>query len=691
MPNDTSQKSVMSIADWSRERGAEEYPNLSHDEMEDRDRHISRMRDAQMVRDTSHPEFDDMDYLTYYETNQVADNAYLPSKKNPQDMRIVTGTTREKTNTLLSTLLQYNLEPTIIPFDETDAPLYEMGEILESEVKKSREIEDWDFKRPFIYRECLAQGICFILESWFEPYMRQKVAEYDWKDGVNTDKFKLKSDKIVKLDGVCTATMIPGTKVYLEDFRQPDIRQQPGVFLVEEIPWERARELYGAWNRWKYVPKRIVHTLSDTSDEIIFRDWTLLTTRRDWVEVLKVFDKPNNVFQLYLNGVPMLPVGYPLSEVSPSGEYPIGVGMGEVIPFCAYPKGIPAKTKVDQAVADEMLKLAILKTQQSFGPPMANNTGKQFKASMLYPFSVHDNIDPTKLSPIIEPTGVTSAELEFMQYLDEVMANKTINAAYQGTTGKKMTATELLEQKKGQLAKLGQIIWGVVQLEKQMNWLRVYNIVANWTKPVNEKLDSVRNQIKKTYRTVTVQDDLDDGQEGLKVIEFNPTMAKNATSQQIKDEEKLYTAKYNKPTRLYYVDPEELRSAKLSWFITIQPTEQNTSELQRTMFVQNIRDAATIFGPQSLNFSYLKDRFAAYMKEDRNKFFVDDSKLQQSPGAQQLGPDGQPMNPAQGAQQGLQEPPMAQKPDGGSAPPKGIKNAVSKPAMKQLLSPVGMR
>ena len=40
------------------------------------------------------------------------------------------------------------------------------------------------------------------------------------------------------------------------------------------------------------------------------------------------------------------------------------------------------------------------------------------------------------------------------------------------------------------------------------------------------------------------------------------------------------------------------------------------------MFKQNIKDGFEIFGPQTLNMEYLKQRYAILSKEDPDKFFV---------------------------------------------------------------------
>jgi len=46
--------------------------------------------------------------------------SYIPPKKNKDDKRIVTGITREKDSTLLSSLLAYNFKADITAYDDTE-------------------------------------------------------------------------------------------------------------------------------------------------------------------------------------------------------------------------------------------------------------------------------------------------------------------------------------------------------------------------------------------------------------------------------------------------------------------------------------------------------------------------------------------------------------------------------------------
>lgn len=52
----------------------------------------------------------------------------------------------------------------------------------------------------------------------------------------------------------------------------------------------------------------------------------------DEVGILHVYNSINKTYQIFINGIMMLPIGYSIYEVSPSGLIPIAKGDAEIIP-----------------------------------------------------------------------------------------------------------------------------------------------------------------------------------------------------------------------------------------------------------------------------------------------------------------------------------------------------------------------
>lgn len=580
---------------------------------------IDRLQTAADQASQPWTELNDMTRQEYYDSNLKASNSYIPPKKNKFDTRVVTGTTEEKENTLISSILNYNLAPNILAYDEFDMEVSGLGKEIEDIMKKTRELEKFEEKRPVILKEFFDQGTCFAEEQWVEETkLSKKIKNFNWSDGIKVKDIEWKEKEVVDFIG-CRTNLLRGDKVYLGDMRQFFIDRQPYLFTTDRISYAEAKAIYGNWDRFKYVPK--VFKAMQVNEESEMRPWTLDDDLDGFVEVIKYQDKFANEYMIMLNGVMMLPVGFPLTEISPSGEYTIAKGDAFPIGFFALSKSVSAKTKVDQEVLDEMLKLIILKTRKSFSPPYANNTGKVLTTDNLMPGIILNQVDVNRLQEIGTNNGVNNAEYMAFKFIKNIIDEKSVSPVLAGESPtKRQTATEIMELKKQQMMRLGIPMLGVINLERQMAWLRLKNILANYTKMTGEEKSAITGKLKKLYRRIVVDTEIEENQNGKKVIEFSEDVD-SITPEQVLMEEEMLSEKYNMPVKKTYISPE-IAAAKLNFYINIIPTEKDSSDLQRVMFKQDIQDAINLFGPQTLNFGYLQKRFATLSKQDPTKFFV---------------------------------------------------------------------
>jgi len=587
---------------------------------------LKRFTLAKDERDKKHAEFDDMDYFTYYDTNRRAANAYIPPKKNLQDTRIVTGTTKEKEHTMLSALLNYKLEPDIQAFDDNNVEIKGVGEDMQALVKKSKEMEGDDDKKVLRYKELMDQGTVFVEEVWREKFFLDKKFSVKDFSTMNPNKIQWES-KLKKLYERAESRVIEGVKVYLGNIREFFIGNQPYLFTAEYMHYDDAKTIFGNWERWKYVPRKLKSEKEEEHQDgsgTYDYDWAIQRPEEDWVEVLIYQDKPRNEYMIMLNGVMMMPISFPLQAISPSAEYTLA--KGDVSPMAfnfAYSKSIPADTKVDQGVLDEMLRMIILKTQQSFMPPIANRSNKILSSKIFLPGTIINDIDSSKVQPLLsnQSQGVTGSEFQAYQFIKGIVDNKTVSPAFSGQSESgDQTATEVIQLKKQQMMKLGLTIWGVISLERQLSWLRCYNLKENLPKVKGNKKDGDGKAID-VFPSFTINNiPLSSGQQGTKIIEFNPEKVNSITDAELAKEEK-YLSEPGRPVEKVYYHPEEFRNLKAHFYITVNPKEKESDEINRALFVQNIQDAANIFGMESLNLEYLKQRFAEHAKEDFGLFF----------------------------------------------------------------------
>ena len=616
-------------------------PDYSEEEVAYRSKLIQRMIIARNQREDSHAEFDDMTYSEYYDSNKRAANSYIPPKQNKQDTRINTGVTREKGVTLLSALLNYNLEPNIVSYDKNDIEVRKLGGMMEDFVRKSRLMEKYDNKRVLIYKELLDQGDCFVDEAWVEKYKTEKALEK--LDISKIEKTKWTS-KLKKCFEGCECKLIQGTKVYLGNIKEFNEEEQPYMFYEDVVHYDIAKQIFGKWGRWENVPRKVASFCQEAqdSDGDTYGNWSLNKTEDNYVSIIRYQDKPNNEFMIMLNGVMMLPIEFPLQAISPSGSYTLTKGSIEPISqFFAYSKSTPAKTKVDEEVLNEFMRLMILKTQQSFIPPYANTSKRLLSKNIFYPGVITNDIDPNLIKPMLPngATGVTAPEFNAFQFVKEIIDSKSLNSVFQGEQASgNMTATQVIEMKKQQMMKLGLAVFGVVLFECKLAEKRLYNLIVNWTKPIDTRFNVFKQAIENIYRTISVESTIENGEKGTKIYEFNEDLANTVSSEQVMAENDFLSEQGSK-VRKIYVNPTEL--AKMihnTWYINVNPTEKNSSELDRMLFTQSVSEAASLFGIQSLNMEHLKTRFALLAKEDPEKFFIQGNEAM--PG---MMPEGAPM------------------------------------------------
>jgi len=625
-------------------------PDYSDAEKQFRTRIITEMNKSKDQRSQSHPEFDDMDYITYWQTNAKAGNAYIPPKVDEQDIRTTSGATLEKKNTLLTSILNLNLEPDIEAFNREDRHVEELGTVMEDMIKKSRKIEDYDEKRIGFYNELLTQGTVFAEERYVEYQLPNKEMETFGLDDVSKMKWKKKIATVYK---DCASSLVIGLNVYLGNIREKDIQKQPFVVLRRLISRPEAKATYGKWDRFKNVPFHLTATTGQEEvDSVPYNDWTLESFQSGMVEEIRYMNRWSNDLMIMLNGVLMFPVRedgtFPLSSVTGAKLYPVAMGRIEPITNFAYGKSIPAKTKVDQALFDEMLKALVIKTRKSYYPPMANNTGQTLSKRVLWAGNIEEGINPDRLQPIGDNNGVSQAEFNAIGFVKQIIDEKSVSPIMEGMAQKeRQTAREIIELKQQSMMKMGLAISGVVNFERQLSKLRLYNILKNWTDPIERGIGETSKDV---YRVITVDTSFEDGQDGQRVIEFTEDLP---TDEQVFAEEKIIKQARGKNVRKNYINPTMLRGIDYIWNMEITPTPKDTNALRQAQFEESVQKALAIFAPfgKIPNLDYLGLRWAINAGENPDKFWAQSQAAGLPPGLPQGGsagppsPGGQPKTP----------------------------------------------
>ena len=604
---------------------------LNDEEMHERSFDLNKVFNISMVRESAHPQFDGMGYMKYNETNEMADISYVAPKKNKYDARITTGITHEKDTTLVSMMEGFNFEGRVHVFKGTEE-LYDMGNALTAWVRKSREEERYDEKRPINYRNMFAQGTAFVKIAHMEHYVPNKLFDQSLVDFTKLDSLKWREAGYKKVFDGTVSDLIDGKKVFMEDIRQWDIRKQPRVYTVEYIP---RLLLEGIWKnspRWAYVPKKCAGAgvLGYITTGSIYSDWTFGEVDFDKIEVIQTYSPFENRYQIYLNGIPMLPAKFPLTAISPSGCIPIAKGDIDTMQLFAYSKSVPAKTKVDQAIFDEFLRVLIIKFQQSAFAPRGNLAEVIVDQNIFMPGRMTANVMPEDFPALMETPGPTAADFQIFNLLKEQIDSKSVGALLEGDGGSSQTLGEYMDKQKKQMLKLGRYFDAVINWEKQMIHLITMSLLANGTKPKAQYFDPKEGKVKREYKDVAMNDTFPSGQQGTNILKFQEDNI--VSPYQVRDEQNAILDETGKEVKLTYIDPvlaqEMLTDPSYCFYYEVIPVDKNNDKLAQAMFVAMIQQAQAIFGPDSLNVADLKKRYAAKFGEDFNTLFIDEATLQ---------------------------------------------------------------
>ena len=367
---------------------------------------------------------------------------------------------------------------------------------------------------------------------------------------------------------------------------------------------------------------------------------------KDKIEIVKFQSKPLNEFQIFINGVPMLPLGFPLTEITGDGEYTIVQQNLEPIRHnFSYGKSFVFKNKNIVAVIDQMMRLGVLKTQKSYLPPYLNLSQRVISRSIFNPGQITRGVGQDQIVPVNdnEVKGVTNAEFGFIEKTMQFLDRNTVSQTFGGSQepGGNVTATQILELQRQARLMIGLTVLAGSLLEKKLDSKRVVILLRHWFDPIDRVVDKARNALVDRFRIVSRDRSIEGEGPGVRFI--IPTTSELPTSRQVKDREKKFKRENGFPAKFVFLNPDQLKQAKLTWVVSPTAKERKSSELSKIMFgnmLTQATDLVSVGALLPLNPSYNSERFAEVWDEDPNKMFT-----QAPPGVQPGQPGAIPGQP----------------------------------------------
>lgn len=594
----------------------------------------SRLEKSKRLKEQAFPEFNGKTYYQYYEENEkIANTHHLDQKKNPDDVVFSAGTIEQKLDALLSHINNLNLSPEVMSFDRENNRIMALGLALEdiihdTEVRDGADGAGDEEKKMMRQRELLKQGTVFVQEEWSKRYeMKKKLKE---KYNGEFKEFSGYTTKLEKVFEGPSRTLLYGPNVFLGDITKFHMQDQPYIFVMIHTSYDDAKTKYGKFENWKYVVKGNVPDNDLSQNKTIYDNkWRLTDLQDDQVEIILYQDQARDEFQIIINGVCMLPMGFPLSAVSPRGVYNVAKQVFRIISDkFAYGGSFVASGSIKEIanLIDEMLKLFVLKTRKSFTPAYVNTSGRVIDRKVLSPGRISMGIDPQSLQPIAgnEVQGITAGESNFLEKMQSLIDKSTVSDTFTGQQGKSgTTATEILEVQRQARLTLGLTIAACSLLEKKLAYLRLWNILENWFEPVDRHVKEIEgarqyvNQYRKTTRDTSIEGE---GPGERQVVVQDGELPEDNMIRAI---ERAEEEAKGRPVRKVYINAKGIRTAGLLWFIAITPKERESSPFFKVLFREMLGDMAALMNLGSQpNREGLEEEFARVWGKPRNKLFA---------------------------------------------------------------------
>lgn len=632
-----------------QERGAEA-PKYSMAEARYRSARLIELQNAFVIREQNHQELNMQSYSNYDLVNFQCDLAFNPPKVNPADSRYVTGYVREKDLTIDSIIKDMNFKPSVQPYDKTNKLVVEACQIFTAKIKQV--LDQSKFKEDLgnMIHLVVSRGNVFVDIKKEEKWHIQKVRTGNLKLQKALNQQATWSTIYKKICDYCSIDVLPNTAVFPTNMRGGSNKDQPRLYTVRHYPISQLAQKFKNNPRWNSVPKTPPMTIPNITNGV-WGDYYLKLPLTDYGELITMQSEVFNEHQEWVNGVQMYPVqedgtGYPLTEVSPSGEMTICKGDYEKIPFFYFSKSNPDKNFVKEETLNEIGRLMILFLRQKATPPIGNNTNKVLQSNMWNPGMVISDLKKDDISILTPNAGITPGEFSFFKMISEDIDNTSVDSTLEGGANPNMTLGMYNDQKKESLKKLG------LSIDNFTDFLRdIYcKILDNEISYIDQMIDKYNpdlQQMETAYNSFSSEASAGGKKGNLKVNLMDDT-SKVDLYQEAQKEAKLqgtHRSMYAKPKVLKDIYTKMRDQIKIE--VLSEPEGEQVTLLgflfNLLMQYKNLKGDG-----QKINFDYLETLISDNSGFDPTKVFLDEPVEAPTPA-----------NPAQPNAQGPSNQPQA--------------------------------
>ena len=547
---------------------------------------IQAINDALLKREHESAIFNGVKYSIGYEYNQKKAINYAPPK-SADDREISMGIIHEKIVSFVAIFLKYVFKKEIKCYDNNGNLIDKLGDVYEMAIEFSQRMEKLMQKIALIYWETFSQGDAFVLEDWEVKTFKKVVAMKDEKV-INPENMDYTYEFLEGLDYKdgdkvqtrrAVSRLLDGRNVILENPElDSGIQDQEAITIEEKLSIATAEKIYGTLKMWKKVPKTAEEIKNVVGDKITLFDIQRIEDTDKYMLIHRRWNKRDNRFNIYVNGVAVLPYNTPFTLFYPRNNYPISQICAERISGSAYSRSIPAKTKFTSDYIDWILKMLARRFEQDVDPALLVK-GRYTLVKDIFEAGKRTHGVNREMFEKADPDnkGMNQAHFSFLDLLKDVVEAQTVNPTSSGELSTNSSATEIATVDQNQKDKLGFLLDGLVNGIMDMALRRAETIESKYT--IKQRETVVDGEKVNVYQNFTVS------LNGLQnVVVFDDALQSDTYDVKGKRAElfeKSFKRKNEgKPSEFFLVNPKALRDGTAIIDIKIKPERIKDSALQ---------------------------------------------------------------------------------------------------------------
>ena len=336
--------------------------------------------------------------------------------------------------------------------------------------------------------ECAGKGTVVKFDGYLKTkYERKFIKAFDLETGeIETET------REAEVDDKPVDWLVPLPEFFIWDFQIFDVQDQPKLAWIQHYNSEQLEQEFGQYKNFKNIhDAATVKRFRSTTESFFLEAWEHRVAEEDDFEVIRYFNKFEDQYEIWVNGVPVLRA--PLLWGKTQKMYPFSKTILE--PFTGYNffygKSLPSILEGIQDLDNTIKNTMVDKLYRSMTPPMLVGLENKDLLDVESELVNQDNKIYVPNVNAVKPMpyqGVQQGELAMLEVVARSSDLATIDSTQQGVQGKGVTAREALiaderaRQLKGTFFMFLQDLW------LQKTRIRIQNILMNYMTPKLEKV-----------------------------------------------------------------------------------------------------------------------------------------------------------------------------------------------------------